>query len=163
MMELPKKKSHERSTRYLVDNIQDLCYVTKAYNMRLVHAIGRPYYIAPHRVMWHDFSHHDCMVAGITNDLSSPHRPVRLLARSQSSTFQISLTRVFPSGFRSSSPPFPSYIRPQHFPQYVFAIIDILSSSHARTSSIFSRCMVFLETCATHNVLLPMSYIHQRL
>ena len=63
-----------------------------------------------------------CRVAGITDDLSSPHRPVRLLARSQSSTFQISLTRVFPSCFRSSSLPFPWYIRPQHFPQYVFAI-----------------------------------------
>ena len=61
-------------------------------------------------------------VAGITDDLSSPHRPVRLLARSQSSSFQISLTRVFPSCFRSSSLPFPWYIRPQHFPQYVFAI-----------------------------------------
>ena len=35
-----------------------------------------------------------CRVAGMTNDLSSPHRPVRLLARSQSSTFQISLTGV---------------------------------------------------------------------
>ena len=63
-----------------------------------------------------------CRVAGIACDLSSPHRPVRLLARSQSSTFQISLTRVFPSCFRSSSLPFPWYIRPQHFPQYVFAI-----------------------------------------
>ena len=63
-----------------------------------------------------------CRVAGITDDLSSPHRPVRLLARSQSSTFQISLTRVFPSCFRSSSLPFHWYIRPQHFPPYVFAI-----------------------------------------
>ena len=61
-------------------------------------------------------------IAGITDDLSSPHRSVRLLARSQSSTFQISLTRVFPSCFRSSSLPLPWYIRPQHFPQYVFAI-----------------------------------------
>ena len=63
-----------------------------------------------------------CRVAGMTDALSSPHRPVRLLARSQSSTFQISLTRVFPSCFRSSSLPFPWYIRPQHFPQCVFAI-----------------------------------------
>ena len=31
-----------------------------------------------------------CRVAGITVDLTSPHRPVRLLARSQSGTFQIS-------------------------------------------------------------------------
>ena len=38
----------------------------------------------------------------MTDDLSSPHRPVRLLARSQSSTCQISLTCIFPSGFRSS-------------------------------------------------------------
>ena len=58
----------------------------------------------------------------MTDDLSSPHRPVRLLARSQSSTFQISLTRVFPSCFRSSSLPFPWYIRSQYFPQYVFTI-----------------------------------------
>ena len=42
----------------------------------------------------------------MTDDLSSPHRPVRLLARSQSSTFQILLTRVFPSCFRSASLPF---------------------------------------------------------
>ena len=56
----------------------------------------------------------------MTDDLSSPHRPVCLLARSQSSTFQISLTCVFPSCFRSSSLHFPWYIRPQHFPQYVF-------------------------------------------
>ena len=58
----------------------------------------------------------------MTDDLSSPHRPVRLLAHSQSSTFQISLTRVFPSCFRSSSLPFPWYIRSQYFPQYVFTI-----------------------------------------
>ena len=45
-----------------------------------------------------------------------------LLARSQSSTFQISLTCVFPSCFRSSSLPFPWYFRPQHFPHYVFFI-----------------------------------------
>ena len=63
-----------------------------------------------------------CRVAGMTDDLSSPHRPVRLLPRSQSSTFQISLTRVFPSCFRSSSLPFPWYIRSQYFPQYVFTI-----------------------------------------
>ena len=63
-----------------------------------------------------------CRVAGMTDDLSSPHRHVRLLARSQSSSFQISLTRVFPSCFLSSSLPFPCYIHPQNFPQYVFAI-----------------------------------------
>ena len=63
-----------------------------------------------------------CRVAGMTDDLSSPHRPVRLLARSQSSTFQISLKRVFLSSVSSSSLPFPWYICPQHFPQYVFAI-----------------------------------------
>ena len=141
MMELPKKSRMQ-------DLLDTWWIIYRTYAMLLKHITCVLYtllegpirpYIAPHRVMWHDFSHHDCMVAGITNDLSSPHRPVRLLARSQSSTFQISLTRVFPSGFRSSSPPFPWYIRPQHFPQYVFAIIDILSSSHARTSSIFSR------------------------
>ena len=58
----------------------------------------------------------------MTDDLSSPHRPVRLLARSQPSTLQISLSCVFPSCFRSSPLPFPWYICPQHFPQYVFAI-----------------------------------------
>ena len=63
-----------------------------------------------------------CRVAGMTDDPSSPRRHVRLLARSQSSTFQISLTRVFPSCFRSSSLPFPWYIRSQYFPQYVFTI-----------------------------------------
>ena len=63
-----------------------------------------------------------CRVAGMTDDLSSPHRPVRLLARSQSSTFQILFTCVFPSCFRSSSLPFLLYICPQHFPQCVFAI-----------------------------------------
>ncbi len=46
-----------------------------------------------------------CRVAGITDDISSPHHPVRLLARSQSSTFQISFTRVFPSCFRIGSFP----------------------------------------------------------
>ena len=35
-----------------------------------------------------------CRVAGMTDGLSSPHRPVRLLARSQSRTFQIPLTYV---------------------------------------------------------------------
>ena len=52
----------------------------------------------------------------------SPHRPVRLLARSQSSTLQISFACVFPSCFRSSSLPFPWYICPHHFPQYVLPI-----------------------------------------
>ena len=36
------------------------------------------------------------MVAGITDDLSSPHRPVRLLARSQSKNIAFVLI-VFPS------------------------------------------------------------------
>ena len=45
-------------------------------------------------------------------------RPVGLLGRSQSSTFNISLARVFPSCFPSSSPPFPRFrgTRPRHFP-----------------------------------------------
>ena len=42
-------------------------------------------------------------IAGMIDDLPSPHRPVRLLARPQSNTFQVSLTRVFPSCSRSSS------------------------------------------------------------
>ena len=63
-----------------------------------------------------------CRVAGMTDDLSSPHRPVRLLARSQSSrpTFQIPSTRDFPSCFRSSSLPFPWYICPHHFLSVIF-------------------------------------------
>ena len=85
-----------------------------------------------------------CRVAGMTDDLSSPHRPVRLLARSQCSTFQISLTRVFPSCFRSSSLPFPWYIRPQHFPQYVFAI-----SPHHMPVPVQSSLGDLLEACAT--------------
>ena len=68
-------------------------------------------------------------VAGMTDDLSSPHRPVRLLARSQSSTFQISLTRVFPSCFRSSSLPFPWYILSQYF-QHPFHPLLILHNLH---------------------------------
>ena len=59
-----------------------------------------------------------CRVAGMTADLPSPHRPVRLLARSQSSTFHVSLARVFPSYFRLSYLSFPRYICSQHFPQY---------------------------------------------
>ena len=42
------------------------------------------------------------LLADMTDDLSSPHRPVRLLARSQSSTLQISLACVFPSVVLSS-------------------------------------------------------------
>ena len=85
-----------------------------------------------------------CRVTGMTDDLSSPHRPVRLLARSQFSTFQISLTRVFPSFFRSSSLPFPWYICLQHFPQYVFAI-----SPHHMPYQINLLLVIFLEACAT--------------
>ena len=86
-----------------------------------------------------------CRVAGITDDLSSPHRPVRLLARSQSSTFQISLTRIFPSCFRSSSLPFHWYIRPQHFPQYVFAISPLITCPY----QINPLSLIFLEACAS--------------
>ena len=80
----------------------------------------------------------------MTDDLSSPHRPVRLLARSQSSTFQISLTRVFPSCFRSSSLPFPWYICPQNVPQYVLAI-----SPHHMPVPDQSSLGDLLEACAT--------------
>ena len=80
----------------------------------------------------------------MTDDLSSPHRPVRLLARSQSSTFQISLTCVFPSCFRSSSLPFPWYICPHHFPQGVFAI-----SPHHMPVPDQSLSVIFLEACTT--------------
>ena len=117
-----------------------------------------------------------CRVAGITDDLSSPHRPVRLLARSQSSTFQISLTRVFPSCFRSSSLPFPWYIRPQHFPQYVCAIsphhmpVPDQSSLGALFGSLCHSCcssdlfipdLVFAEIY--HDHCKSLSGIHRRL
>ena len=88
-------------------------------------------------------------VAGITGDLSSPHRPVRLLARSQSSTFQISLTLVFPSCFRSSSLPFPQYvfaISPHHMPVLVQSSLGDLFGSlrHSCCSSdVFIHDLVF--------------------
>ena len=85
-----------------------------------------------------------CRGAGMTDYLSAPHRPVRLLARSQSSTFHILLTRVFQPCFRSSSLPFPWYIRPQHFPQYVFAI-----SPHHMPVPVQSSLGDLLEACAT--------------
>ena len=77
----------------------------------------------------------------MTDDLSTPCRPVRLLARSQSSTFHVTLACIFPS----CSLPFSwyvyiyIYIRPQHFPQYAFLLHP--SSSHPRTSSIVSPCL----------------------
>ena len=70
----------------------------------------------------------------MTVDLPTPCRPVRFLALSQSSTFHVSLARVFPFYFGSSYLPLSSYIRPQHFHQNVF-FIDV-STSHARTRSI---------------------------
>ena len=95
-----------------------------------------------------------CRVAGMTDYLSSPHRPVRLLARAQSSSFQISLTRVFPSCFRSSSLPFPWYICPQHFPQYVFSIsphhMPVLV--HSSLGDLFgSLC----HSCCSSDVFIP--------
>ena len=57
-------------------------------------------------------------VACITDDLPTPCHPVRLPARSQSSTFHALLALAFPSCFRLSSLPFIRYIRPQHFPQF---------------------------------------------
>ena len=83
-----------------------------------------------------------CWVVGVTADLPSPHRSIRLLARSQRSTFQVSSARVVPSSTRSL--PFHS----QHFPQKVLCVpqkvlcVLYLSSSHARTSSI-SPCDLF--------------------
>ena len=62
------------------------------------------------------------MVAGMTTDLPSPRRPVRLLARSQPSSFRAPSACVFQSCLQSSSRPFPWYIRPHHFPQYAFLI-----------------------------------------
>ena len=63
-----------------------------------------------------------CRVTGLIDDLPSPHHHVHLLARSQPSTFQGSFAPDFPSCLRSSSLPFPWYIRSQHFPRFVFFI-----------------------------------------
>ena len=62
------------------------------------------------------------LVSGMTDGIPTPCCPVRLFARSQSSTCHASLVIIFPSCFWSSSLPFPWYIRPQHFHQYVFVI-----------------------------------------
>ena len=85
-----------------------------------------------------------CRVTGMTDDLSSPHRPVRLLARSQFSTFQISLTRVFPSFFGR--------------PLFLFPGISALNTFLSMCSpSLLITCpyqinllsVIFLEACAT--------------
>ena len=83
----------------------------------------------------------------MTDDLPSPHRYVRLLARSQPSTFQVSLACVFPSCFRSSSLPFPRNIHSQHFPQYVFFIF--ISPHHMPVPVHSSLGDIVLEACAT--------------
>ena len=60
----------------------------------------------------------------MTDNLPTPCRPVHLLVRSQSSTFQVSLAFIFPSCFPSS---------------YLSSLCVLrLSSSHARTSLIVS-------------------------
>ena len=75
-------------------------------------------------------------LAGMTDDLPTPCRPVRLLARSQSSAFQVSLAYVFPSCFRLSSRLFPWYICPQHFLHVVLLVsphhmpVPVKSSLH---------------------------------
>ena len=61
-------------------------------------------------------------VAGMTADLPSPHRPVRLPTRSRPRTFHVFLARVFPGCFRLSSLPFSWNISSQHFPQNVFFV-----------------------------------------
>ena len=77
-----------------------------------------------------------CRVAGMTDDLSSPHRPVRLLARSQSSTFSdlvdMRLSILFSVVLSSFSLVYPLSILSS-------VCVHHLSSSHARTRSIFSR------------------------
>ena len=88
----------------------------------------------------------------MTGDLPTPCHPVRLLARSQPSAFQVSLAYVFPSCFRSSSLPFPWYIRPQHFPQYVFFIsphrmpVPVQSSLH---DLFYNKLILFQNTPET--------------
>ena len=76
----------------------------------------------------------------------------RILARSQRSTFQVSLARVFPSCFRSPYLHCPGYIRPQHFPQCVFFIspyhMPAPVQSSLRTLWCFlEACMVKTKTC----------------
>ena len=77
----------------------------------------------------------------MTDDLPSPHRHVRLLARSQPSALQFSLAPVFPSCFRSSFLPFPWNIHSRHFPQYVLFI-----SPHHQFMCLY---VVFLAACVT--------------
>ena len=83
------------------------------------------------------------MVAGMTEELSIPYCPVHLLAHSQSSTFDVSLTRVVPYCFRPSSLNFPWFIRPRYFPQYEF-----FSSSHDMTLPTQSSLRDLFEACA---------------
>ena len=80
----------------------------------------------------------------MTDYLSFPHRPVRLLARSQSSTFQISLTRVFPSCFRSSSLLFPGISALNTFLSMCSPSLLITCPYQINLLSV-----IFLEACAT--------------
>ena len=102
----------------------------------------------------------------MTDDLPTTHRPVRLLARSQPSTFQVSLARVFPSCFRSSSLPFPWYIRPQHFPQYMFSMsphhmpIPVQSSLRESLPRCPSNVFVAHLVFATLPVIIISHHLH---
>ena len=73
--------------------------------------------------------------------LSTPCCPVSLLTYSQSSTFQVSSTRVFPSCFWSSSRPFPGV---SVFPHYVFA-----SPHHMHIPVQSCLTVIFLEASVT--------------
>ena len=72
------------------------------------------------------------------------------LAHSRPIIFQVTLARVFPSCIRSSHLPFPWYIRPQHFPQYVFFVsphhtpIPVQSSLRDLFGSLHHSCCTFV-------------------
>ena len=80
--------------------------------------------------------------AGMTDDPPTPCRSVRLIT-SQSSTFYVSLARVFPSSFRSPYLSLPQYIRPQHFPHSVSSSLLITCQCQFNSLSV-----IFLEACA---------------
>ena len=92
-----------------------------------------------------------CRVAGITDDLSSPHCPVRLLSRSQSGTFQLSSFHLV---FGRSLFLFPGISALKTF-------LSMCSPSLIVTCpyqfNIFSD--IFLEACATLVVPLMCSFL----
>ena len=103
------------------------------------HVVGSDFFFSPGF-----FPSHTSRVVGMTADLLSPHHPVRLLARSQPSTFQVSLTRVYPSCFRSSFLPFPSASILNIFFTVVSSSLLIICLYQFNHLSV-----IFLQACAT--------------